>query len=100
MYFMQDDRRIFKSTADLQPADIRSLYDGFHSAIADLDCGKKCAPHNPSGKPFCCDICQALPAAYERMEVSRTEDGAECEQTTPAALWLLRGNSMPKWSES
>jgi len=23
-----------------------------------------CAPHNPSGKPFCCDICHAIPAAY------------------------------------
>jgi hypothetical protein len=58
MYSMPDERkRIFKSTADLQPADIRSLYDGFHSAITGLDCGKKCAPHNPSGKPFCCDIC-------------------------------------------
>lgn len=57
--------RIFKSTADLQAADIRALYNGFHSPIADLDCGKKCAPHNPSGKPFCCDICQAVPAAYK-----------------------------------
>ena len=65
MYSMQDDRRILKSTADLEPADIRSLYDGFPSAIADLDCGKKCAPHNPSGKPFCCDICHAVPAAYK-----------------------------------
>jgi hypothetical protein len=58
-------KRIFKSTADLKPADIRSLYDGFHSPIAELDCGRKCAPHNPSGKPFCCDICQAVPAAYK-----------------------------------
>ena len=63
---MHDNRtRVLKSTADLQPADIRSLYDGFNSAIAELDCGKKCAPHNPSGKPFCCDICHAVPAAYK-----------------------------------
>ena len=66
MYCMPDLRnRILKSTSDLQPADIRSLYDGFDSPIAEFDCGKKCAPHNPSGKPFCCDICQAVPAAYK-----------------------------------
>lgn len=37
----------------------------FFSPIASLDCGKKCAPHNPNGKPFCCDICHAVPAAYK-----------------------------------
>jgi hypothetical protein len=60
----EDQGRILKSTADLKAADIRSFYEGFNSPIAELDCGKKCAPHNPSGKPFCCDICQAVPAAY------------------------------------
>jgi len=45
-------------------ADIRSLYDGFDAPITAFDCGQKCAPHNPSGKPFCCDICHAVPAAY------------------------------------
>ncbi|MBA4375405.1 MAG: hypothetical protein C0401_04430 [Anaerolinea sp.] len=24
-----------------------------------------CAPHNPNGKPFCCDICHAVPVAYK-----------------------------------
>ncbi|HLO29936.1 MAG TPA: hypothetical protein VK249_12410 [Anaerolineales bacterium] len=57
--------KIFKSTSDLGPEDIRSLYDGFNSTIAEFDCGKQCAPHNPSGKPFCCDICHAVPAAYK-----------------------------------
>jgi len=47
-------------------ADMRSLYDGFDSPITALDCGKKCAPHNPGGKPFCCDICHAVPAAYDQ----------------------------------
>lgn len=46
-------------------AEIRSLYDGFEAPITGLDCGRKCAPHNPSGKPFCCDICAAVPAAYQ-----------------------------------
>lgn len=56
---------IYKSTSDLQANDIRAIYQRFHSPIAELDCGKQCAPHNPSGKPFCCDICHAVPAAYK-----------------------------------
>lgn len=57
--------RIFTSINDLQPGEIRELYDGFDTPITSLDCGSKCAPHNPSGKPFCCDICHAVPAAYK-----------------------------------
>lgn len=44
--------------------DIRRFYDHFDAPVAALDCGSMCAPHNPSGKPFCCDICRAVPAAY------------------------------------
>ena len=55
---------IFKSTSDLAPADLRAIYDGFDAPVTALDCGKKCAPYNPGGKPFCCDICHAVPAAY------------------------------------
>ncbi len=47
-------------------ASIRALYDGFDAPITALDCGQKCAPHNPSGKPFCCDIQHAVPAAYRQ----------------------------------
>ncbi len=25
-----------------------------------------CAPHNPHGIPFCCDICYAVPAVYHQ----------------------------------
>src|SRR5262247_1204104 len=57
--------KIYRSTSDLEAQEIRSIYDGFNSPIAEFDCGKKCAPYNPSGKPFCCDICQAVPAAYK-----------------------------------
>ena len=57
--------RVLRSPADLTPADWRALFDEFDSPITALDCGKKCAPHNPSEKPFCCDICHAVPAAYE-----------------------------------
>ena len=56
--------RVFRSPADLTPADLRALFDNFDSPIAKLDCGKKCAPHNPNGKPFCCDICHAVLAAF------------------------------------
>lgn len=56
--------RILRTPADLTPEDIRTLYDDFDAPVAALDCGIKCAPHNPSGKPFCCDICHAVPAAY------------------------------------
>lgn len=46
--------------------DILLLYDGFDLPVTSLDCGTKCAPHNPSGKPFCCDICHAVPAVYRQ----------------------------------
>ena len=46
--------------------DIRKLYDSFDIPVVPLDCGQKCAPYNPGGKPFCCDICHAVPAAYRQ----------------------------------
>jgi hypothetical protein len=52
------------NTSPLQ--DIRSFYDRFDAPVTELDCGAMCAPHNPSGKPFCCDICQAVPVAYQQ----------------------------------
>ncbi len=51
---------------NLPKIDIRRLYDRFNASVTAFDCGKKCAPHNPSGKPFCCDICHAVPAAYHQ----------------------------------
>jgi hypothetical protein len=45
---------------------LRWLYDRFNAPVTAIDCGTKCAPHNPSGKPLCCDICQAVPAAYRQ----------------------------------
>ena len=46
--------------------DFRELYDEFDIPVVPLDCGKKCAPHNPGGKPVCCDICHAVPSAYRQ----------------------------------
>jgi hypothetical protein len=95
--------RILKSTSDLTPDDLRALYDGFNSPIAELDCGKKCAPHNPSGKPFCCDICQAVPAAYksEWKYLERSTDlwhrwrGKECQAASPQEIARLKAD-MPE----
>lgn len=57
--------RYFTHVNELNAQKVRELYDGFDAPIARLDCGKRCAPYNPSGKPFCCDICHAVPAAYQ-----------------------------------
>lgn len=43
---------------------ISTLYRRFNTSLAVLDCGRKCASFNPSGKPFCCDLCHAVPAVY------------------------------------
>jgi len=46
------------------PLDFRSLYDHFHAPTTPVDCGLECARFNPHRKPFCCDICHAVPVAY------------------------------------
>lgn len=43
-----------------------SLYSHFDQPVTTQDCGLMCAPHNPNGKPFCCDICYAVPVAYRQ----------------------------------
>jgi len=94
---------VYKAVSDLSADEIRTLYDGFDSPIASLDCGTKCAPHNPSGKPFCCDICHAVPAAY-KSEWSYLRNntnlwhkwrGDECENTPPEEVAQLK-SSTPK----
>lgn len=44
----------------------RTWYDQFDTPVVPFDCGMKCSPHNASGKPFCCDICHAVPSAYDQ----------------------------------
>jgi len=46
------------------PVDIQKLYRNFDAAITSLDCGRKCAPYNEKGVPFCCDTNHIVPAAY------------------------------------
>lgn len=48
------------------PIDFRAAYTRFDTPITTIDCGVKCAPYNPHGKPFCCDICEAVPAVYRQ----------------------------------
>lgn len=92
-----------KSVLDIADADICDVYDGFDSPIAALDCGKKCAQHNPSGKPFCCDICHAVPVVYksEWKYLEQTTSlwhewrGDECEDLTSKENRKLR-SSTPK----
>lgn len=47
------------------PIKFSRLYERFDQPVTELDCGEKCAPFNSHGKPFCCDICHAVPVAYE-----------------------------------
>lgn len=49
----------------LSADEVRQLYANFEAPIAALDCGQKCAPYNDGGKPFCCDICVAVPTLYQ-----------------------------------
>jgi len=91
----------------LPQIDIARFYQSFDSPVVPFDCGEKCAPHNPSGKPFCCDICHAVPSAY-RQEwsylqfntdlwhpwrgdecASHPEDPAKLEAETPDSMILL-----------
>jgi len=48
----------------LSSANFSDFYSNFDAPITALDCGKKCAPYNEYGVPFCCDIDHAIPTAY------------------------------------
>lgn len=49
----------------MQSNDFARLYSHFKSPITTLDCGGKCSPYNERGIPFCCDIRQVVPTAYQ-----------------------------------
>ena len=89
------------------PLNIPEIYAGFNAPAANFDCGLRCAPYNPRGIPFCCDICCAVPVAYtEEWEYLRPrtklwhpwrgdecaaepEDPSRLEADTPAHMRLL-----------
>jgi hypothetical protein len=68
--------KVYRTPSDLDAAEIRAIYDAFDTPVTAVDCGRMCAPYNPTGKPFCCDICQAIPAAYlsERTYLAASTD--------------------------
>ena len=98
---MKEVQQVYRSISDLCPEEVRAIYDGFDSPIAAFDCGKKCAPHNPSGKPFCCDICHAVPAAYKsewkylkgNTGLWHSWRGNECEDATSDEVARLKGDT-------
>lgn len=89
------------------PLNIPEIYAGFNAPAANFDCGLRCAPYNPRGIPFCCDICCAVPVAYtEEWEylqrrtnlwhpwrgdecAAEPEDPSRLEADTPAHMRLL-----------
>ena len=89
------------------PINFQDLYHAFDAPVTAIDCGLKCAPHNPAGIPYCCDICCAVPVAYrlEWQYLQRLTDlwhvwqGDECKseesnrsqllEQTPPHLCLL-----------
>ena len=83
---------------------VPQIYNEFNQSVTSLDCGTKCAPHNPSGKPFCCDICFAVPSAYHqeweylqpRTDLWHPWRGDECEShpESPVSLQADTPNSM------
>jgi hypothetical protein len=93
--------KVLRSVSDLGAEEFHSLYSGFNSPIAEFDCGKKCAPHNPSGKPFCCDICHAVPAAYKsewnflkaNTDLWHAWHEGECKDTTSEEVAQLRADT-------
>jgi hypothetical protein len=53
------------SKIHLSAEEIKAFYANFDAPLVALDCGMKCAPYNEGGKPFCCDICVAVPTLYQ-----------------------------------
>ena len=91
----------------LPEIDVLKLYSHFDAQMIGLDCGTMCAPYNSNNKPFCCDICEAVPAVYHheweylRREtdlwhvwrgdecIKNPEDPAQLQADTPENMLLL-----------
>jgi len=85
------------------PGDFKNLYANFDAPITAFDCGKKCAPYNEYGVPFCCDTSHAIPTAYllewdylqpntdlwHLWEGDDAEDTDELRAQTPAGQLLI-----------
>ncbi|RME08021.1 MAG: hypothetical protein D6803_02380 [Anaerolineae bacterium] len=78
------------------------LYAALEAPVTALDCGKKCAPYNEYGVPFCCDIRHTVPALYRQeweylrlrtdlwrlWEAPPTAEGRELAAGTPPGMVL------------
>lgn len=87
----------------MKPDDFARLYARFQAPITRLDCGKKCAPYNETGQPFCCDTRHAVPTAYHaeweylqahtdmwrRFDSGSQQENAELEQEVPPGQVLI-----------
>lgn len=51
--------------SDNRQINFHDYYMGFDAPIYQFDCGKKCAPYNENGVPFCCDTRHTVPTAYQ-----------------------------------
>ncbi len=51
--------------SNLHPDETKTFYESFDAPIAAFDCGRKCAPYNERGVPFCCDTRHAVPTVYQ-----------------------------------
>jgi hypothetical protein len=52
------------TVSEITVRDINNIHSHFDSSITAVDCGEKCSPYNDFGVPFCCDIGQTVPTAY------------------------------------
>ncbi|MGE5223550.1 MAG: hypothetical protein ACM3PY_14025 [Omnitrophica WOR_2 bacterium] len=89
--------------SEWKPVIFSELYSRFQSPISKLDCGKKCAPYNENGVPFCCDTRHAVPTAYQAeweylqastdlwrpWQSSDPEETRRLRQQTPAGQTLI-----------
>jgi hypothetical protein len=89
--------------SEFKSSDFRGLYARFQAPITKLDCGKRCAPYNESGQPFCCDTRHAVPTAYQaeweylkahtdmwrRFDSGNPSENAELESEVPPGQVLI-----------
>ena len=67
--------------------DFAHLHATFEAPVAAFDCGDKCAPYNPGGRPFCCDPRHAVPTLYR-------DEWAYLQQAAPGFWRLWQGATL------
>ena len=83
---------------NVKSTDFFRLYEHFQAPITKLNCGKKCAPYNEKGVPFCCDIQHAVPTAYQvewEYLISKTDLWHLWKPNNSSAFSQLRAQTPP-----